>query len=191
VARDRRTKQQRRRRTTPGGADPARSRASDLGVDDATIDEAGLTDTVPAPDPLKNASADADQARMAEAGLGRGPAGDEIDLDEDDVFADDDFERAPDELETPSGLVDGGGRGGRGGAGDLTAREDAEPAPHRERGKVLTFLRACIDELRRVQWPDRKHVFQATAVVLGFVLVAGGWLGLMDAIWQPLINAIL
>jgi preprotein translocase subunit SecE len=160
-------------------------------VDDATLDESGLTDTAPAPDPLKNVSADADQARAAEAGIGRGPAGDEIDLDEQDVFAGtDDLERAPDEVETPSGLAEGrGGRGGHGGG--LTAREGAEPAPHRERGRVLTFLRACIDELRRVQWPDRRHVFQATAVVLGFVLIAGGWLGLMDAIWQPLINAIL
>jgi preprotein translocase SecE subunit len=190
VARDRQRSKQRRRRSTSGGGNPARSRARELGVDDASIDEAGLTDTVPAPDPLKNASADADQARAAEAGIGRGPAGDEIDLDGDDVFADEDFERAPDELETPSGLVSGGGRGGRG-TGAVTAREDAEPAPHRERGRVLTFLRACIEELRRVQWPDRKHVFQATAVVLGFVLIAGGWLGLMDAIWQPLINAIL
>jgi preprotein translocase SecE subunit len=192
VARDRQRSKQRRRRSTSGGGNPARSRARELGVDEPTIDEAGLTDTTPSPDPLKNAFPDADQARAAEAGIGRGPAGEEIDVDEEDIFAgEDDLERAPDELETPSGLVDGGGRGGRAGRGGLTAREEAEPAPHAERGKVLTFLRACIDELRRVQWPDRKHVFQATAVVLGFVLIAGGWLGLMDAIWQPLINAIL
>ena len=42
-----------------------------------------------------------------------------------------------------------------------------------------------------MQWPDRRQVFQATAVVLGFVVVAGGYLGLMDAIWKPLVNAIL
>ena len=82
---------------------------------------------------------------------------------------------------------------GRGGGGELPPTADGHPVPgdHKERGRVLTFLRACVDELRRVQWPDRKHVFQATAVVLGFVLIAGGWLGLMDALWQPLINAIL
>jgi hypothetical protein len=27
--------------------------------------------------------------------------------------------------------------------------------------------------------------------VLGFVVLAGGYLGLMDAIWKPLVNAIL
>ena len=35
----------------------------------------------------------------------------------------------------------------------------------------------CVDELRRVQWPDRRQVGQGTAVVLGFVVVAGGYLG--------------
>ena len=69
--------------------------------------------------------------------------------------------------------------------------EDELVRIEKDPGRILAFLRACVEELRRVQWPDRKHVFQATAVVLGFVLIAGSWLGLMDAIWQPLINAIL
>jgi len=189
VARDRQ-RTRRRRRPSEGGEAPASERAREIGLDDAGIDESGLSDTAPAPDPLKNAFPDADQARAAEAGVARGPAGDEVDVEQDDVFAgDDDLERAPDEVETPSGLA-GGGRGGRG-LRPTDSDDDAAPKPHRERGKLLTFLRACVDELRRVQWPDRRHVFQATAVVLGFVLIAGGWLGLMDAIWQPLINAIL
>jgi preprotein translocase SecE subunit len=56
---------------------------------------------------------------------------------------------------------------------------------------VLTFLRHCADELRRVQWPNRRQVGQATAVVLGFVVLAGGYLGLLDALWKPIIDAIL
>jgi preprotein translocase SecE subunit len=217
VARDRQRSKQRRRRAASGGGDPVRDRAREIGLDDARLDESGLTDDTPAPDPLKNASAEVDQARAAEAGVERGPAG-EVDLggeedvfedetsareplpEEEDPFADeDDFERAPDEVQTPAGLrtsgrrrrLDGGDGDDGGGGGARTARGGGEPSGHRERGRLLTFLRACIDELKRVQWPDRKHVFQATAVVLGFVLVAGGWLGLMDAIWQPLINAIL
>ena len=63
--------------------------------------------------------------------------------------------------------------------------------PRRKRGRVITFLGHCIDELRRVQWPNRRQVGQATAVVLGFVVIAGGYLGLLDALWQPLIEAIL
>ena len=42
-----------------------------------------------------------------------------------------------------------------------------------------------------MQWPNRRQVGQATAVVLGFVVIAGGYLGLLDALWQPLIEAIL
>ena len=42
-----------------------------------------------------------------------------------------------------------------------------------------------------MQWPNRRQVGQATAVVLGFVVIAGGYLGLLDALWKPLIEAIL
>jgi preprotein translocase SecE subunit len=185
VARDRQRSKGRRKRPAgkPGG-NPAKSRAREIGLDDPAIEESGLTDTAPAPDPLKNSSAEVDQARAAETGASRGPAGEEIDFGGDDVFGDDDdFERAPDEAEEdllPSAR------------GPVDPAVAEERAPHRkERGRLITFLGHCIDELRRVQWPDRKHVGQATAVVLGFVLIAGGWLGLMDAIWQPVVNAIL
>jgi preprotein translocase SecE subunit len=63
--------------------------------------------------------------------------------------------------------------------------------PRRQRGKIITFLGHVIDELRRVQWPDRRQTAQGTAVTLGFVVVAGGFLGLMDAIWKPIVEAIL
>jgi preprotein translocase SecE subunit len=59
------------------------------------------------------------------------------------------------------------------------------------RGRLFTFLGHCVDELRRVQWPTRKHVGQATTVVLGFVVIAGGYLGLLDALLKPLVEAII
>jgi preprotein translocase SecE subunit len=186
MARDRqRSKARQRARASGKPPRGKRSRARDIGLDDPVIDESGLTDDAPAPDPLKNASPDVDQARAAGTGIARGPAGDEIDVDQPDEY---EHERGEDELEVPPDLAGGGRRGGGRG---LEVAEDHAPGEHRDRGKVINFLRACIDELRRVQWPDRKHVFQATAVVLGFCLIAGGFLGLMDAIWQPLINAIL
>jgi preprotein translocase subunit SecE len=186
VARDRQRSKQRRRRAQSGG-NPAGRRAREIGLDDATVEESGLTDTTPAPDPLKNASADADQARAAETGAERGPAGEPVDLGADELFTeDDDFDRAPDQVEESDELTPRRARD----RADLEA--DRRSIEHPQGGnRMIAFLRACVDELRRVQWPDRKHVFQATAVVLGFVLVAGGWLGLMDAIWQPLINAII
>jgi preprotein translocase SecE subunit len=58
-------------------------------------------------------------------------------------------------------------------------------------GRAADFLRASWTELRRVQWPDRRHVGQGTAVTIGFVVVAGAYLGLLDAIWNPIIQKIL
>lgn len=58
-------------------------------------------------------------------------------------------------------------------------------------GRAGDFLRASWAELKRVQWPDRRQVAQGTAVVLGFVIVAGIYLGGLDALWNPIIQAIL
>ena len=90
------------------------------------------------------------------------------------------------------------------GAGDYEEADSAQPTdpavieeqaearrPRRKRGGIITFLGHVVDELKRVQWPDRRQTGQGTAVTLGFVVVAGGFLGLMDAIWKPLVDAIL
>jgi preprotein translocase SecE subunit len=63
--------------------------------------------------------------------------------------------------------------------------------PRRQRGRIITFLGHVVDELRRVQWPDRRQTGQGTAVTLGFVVVAGGFLGLMDAMWKPLVEWLI
>jgi preprotein translocase SecE subunit len=63
--------------------------------------------------------------------------------------------------------------------------------PRRQRGRIITFLGHVVDELRRVQWPDRRQTGQGTAVTLGFVVVAGGFLGLMDALWKPLVDWLI
>jgi preprotein translocase subunit SecE len=199
VARDRQRAKQRRAKRQPGtgGTRSTRDVERELGLGGDEAIESPLGEGTAAPDPLEHASADVDLARLAEAGAplpdddevtGRRGARDEPDDDlglreeEDDLGLpeeedDDDFERAPDEAE--------------GDAPVPVRRGRTEHAPARSRGRLLTFLGHCIDELRRVQWPDRRHVGQATAVVLGFVLLAGGYLGLLDAIWRPLVEAIL
>ena len=58
-------------------------------------------------------------------------------------------------------------------------------------GKVWHFFQNVWAELQRVQWPDRKQVTTLTGVVLGFVLIAGGYLGLLDAIFSRVIDEIL
>ncbi len=69
----------------------------------------------------------------------------------------------------------------------------ARPAAPRQHlpGRALAFLRASWAELQRVQWPDRSQVTQATAVVLGFVAVAGIYFGVADYIAKEVVEAIL
>ena len=85
---------------------------------------------------------------------------------------------------------------------DATTAPPAPPAtraaPHpgedvRGRGgsRFLNFLRACWAELQRVQWPDRRQVGQATLVVLGFVLVAGAFLGFADYVAERIVDFII
>ena len=61
----------------------------------------------------------------------------------------------------------------------------------KQRGKVMAFLVAVWAELKRVQWPDRKTLTTLTGVVLGFVVIAGAYLGALDAIFSRLIQALL
>jgi preprotein translocase subunit SecE len=84
---------------------------------------------------------------------------------------------------------------------ELAEEEDEAYAPRGRRGeerpekkhrsRVVQFLIACWAELQRVQWPNRQALTTLTGVVLGFVVIAGGYLGLLDAIVSRLIKAIL
>ena len=69
--------------------------------------------------------------------------------------------------------------------------EQASGAPQRGGNRAIGFLRASWAELQRVQWPDRRQVFQATAVVLGFVAIAGAYLGLADYVAKEIVEFIL
>ena len=82
----------------------------------------------------------------------------------------------------------------RRGRHDAAETESAQhPATHKRSppARFIAFLKASWAELQRVQWPDRHQVAQATAVVLGFVVVAGLYLGLADRVAQELVDLIL
>ena len=162
MARDRQRAKQRRRRR-PGAGGPAAGSARTRARDTGLEPTDAELDATPPPEPTKHAFPDVEEARMAEAGV---PP----------------VEPAPDELESDTDYA----------PDPAIAEERAEAArPRRKRGRIITFLGHVVDELRRVQWPDRRQVGQGTAVVLGFVAIAGAYLGLMDAIWKPVVEAIL
>lgn len=77
-------------------------------------------------------------------------------------------------------------------AKEQAARRSAkEPVAERERGPVMSFFSSVIKELRKVQWPDRDTLVQASAVTLLFVAVAAAYLGVLDAIFSRLIDLLI
>ena len=95
-------------------------------------------------------------------------------LDEDEV-------EAEEEAEEEAGYAPRGRRG----------TQAAERAAAKDRPRVVQFSIASWAELQRVEWPNRQALTTLTGVVLGFVLIAGGYLGLLDAIVSKIITAIL
>jgi preprotein translocase SecE subunit len=102
----------------------------------------------------------------------------ELEAEEAGAFSDEPVEEIAPETAT-------GPRGVRG--------HETAPAGEERRGfgKVIHFFQNVWAELQRVQWPDRKQVTTLTGVVLGFVLIAGGYLGLLDAIFSRVIDQII
>ena len=191
MARDRqRAKQRRRQREQRGGGSPP-ARDGDPTPDasappDVESAPAAAPDEIAKPDPMEHSSA---EVEIAEAAMADPPVGD---LSEEE-------HPAPDELDDsdPNASAERAFGDEEGGDEAAPARRrvgrGTEPGAElpREGSRLGNFLRASVAELRRVQWPDRRQVTQATGVVLGFVVIAGTYLGVLDAIFSRLVNAIL
>ena len=70
-------------------------------------------------------------------------------------------------------------------------RKPREAAPPPQRGRVMGFLASCVAELRRVQWPTRDTLIQASAVTIVFIAVAAAYLGVLDAAFNWLIQRVI
>jgi preprotein translocase SecE subunit len=73
----------------------------------------------------------------------------------------------------------------------LAKKQKQAQAQQRQRGGVIGFLLSCWAELKKVQWPDRDTLVQATAVTIIFVAVAATYLGALDAAFNFLVKQIL
>jgi preprotein translocase subunit SecE len=135
------------------------------------------------PGALGHASGEVDEF---DAALVRGAGGVPATPEADQVGAEDELQTP----EPPSGGGPGGDGAGGGGAGGGD-RERPSGAPLRGGNRAVGFIRASWAELQRVQWPDRRQVTQATAVVLGFVAVAGAYLGVADFVAKEIVEALL
>jgi len=182
VARNRKRAKERRSRR------PAPAQVSRPGVATAG---AGRDEELELPAALEHSAPDVELAE-AQLAVGRPDLASNDDSGaaepEDDGVAafDDDFDE--------DGAEDSDGGSGDGAGRELTAT--GAPVPeHAHRAwlgvRVFTFLQASWRELQRVQWPDRRQVVQATGVVIGFVIVAGVYLGVADTLATRLMNFIL
>jgi preprotein translocase SecE subunit len=174
VARDRKRAKQRRDR----GAAPAPGRRGSGAPASQPIRE-------DLPGSLDHSSGEADEF---DAALVRGAGGVPVEASTDLVGSGDDQmqELGGSAGGPPSGRGTPGGNGA-GGAGG----ESPSGAPLRGGNRAIGFLGASWAELQRVQWPDRRQVTQATAVVLGFVAIAGAYLGLADFVAKEIVEFVL
>ncbi|HEX6228649.1 MAG TPA: preprotein translocase subunit SecE [Solirubrobacterales bacterium] len=71
------------------------------------------------------------------------------------------------------------------------AKRQKQAAAERQRTGVFGFLASCWAELKKVQWPDRDTLVQASAVTIIFVGVAAAYLGALDGVFNFIIQRIL
>ena len=152
-----------------------------------------------APPPLEHAMPDAELAEeQLEVGRPDEPEPDEGEDEEE-------FEREVEESIAAGGRggrrggrrrgggYDGGGSAGASGGGELAAPGATAVAERHPNvlERLIGFLQGSWRELQRVQWPDRRQVFQATGVVIGFVIVAAVFLGVADWVSGKLVTFVL
>ena len=177
----------RREAGAPAGDGELDEKAGPLtGITGAPPENVGRSDTVAESPPTPHVDEDGDELDDVDPEL-------EADALEAGALHGDESEVYEDEL-------DGGGaaaapavrgpRGVRGGRAEAARTAPGAPT-HGGGSRVLNFLRACWAELQRVQWPDRRTLTQLTGIVLFFCVLAGTYLGILDAIFSKLINAII
>ena len=77
------------------------------------------------------------------------------------------------------------------GVGAEACPEGARQAEKRQRGGVIGFFISCWAELKRVQWPDRETLIQASAITLVFITIMAAYLGVLDAVFNWLVQRII
>jgi preprotein translocase subunit SecE len=190
VARNRKRAKERRARRPQGASvaapprsdpeatpDPIEHAAPDVELADAQL-AVGRPDLSEAPDEELRAEAeDEPEARGGQA----------------EELEDDELELQHDVEDEALAHVQADGIGERAPSGQELAAPGAHaPERHAPTGnRLINFLRGSWRELQRVQWPDRRQVMQATGVVIGFVIVAGVFLGVADFLAGKLMNYIL
>ena len=199
MARDRKRAKQRQRRDAKRQSPPARSGRSSE-EETAPAEPGTDADADHTIADLQHGSSGADIAKAAIAAGSVDPAEVNEELDAEvghdprkgEIFAD---ELGDDGVDDTAGEIydDAQDAADASDAGAAVGRpRRRERAPARKGGnRLTTFLRNSWEELKRVQWPDRRQVAQATGVVMAFVVIIGLYLGAADYVFSKLVDAIL
>jgi len=215
VARDRKRAKQRRERRRASSPRTRSGSAGSVAQSEHSGEQAPLTDV---PGALEHASSGVDEFDAAlvrgAGGVAGTPDASPPDQDAEDALQSDQAaedalqsdQAAEDALQVPGAALERDQYGdappgasaslertaqGAGGAVAAGVRERPSGAPLPSGNRAAAFLRASWAELQRVQWPDRRQVTQATAVVLGFVAVAGLYLGAADFVAKEIVEFVL
>ena len=205
MARDRKRAKQRRERRRASSPRTRSGSAGSVAQSEHSGEQAPLTDV---PGALEHASSGVDEFDAAlvrgAGGVAGTPDASPPDQDAEDALQSD--QAAEDALQVPGAALERDQYGdappgasaslertaqGAGGAVAAGVRERPSGAPLPSGNRAAAFLRASWAELQRVQWPDRRQVTQATAVVLGFVAVAGLYLGAADFVAKEIVEFVL
>jgi preprotein translocase subunit SecE len=133
-----------------------------------------------APPPIAHAAPDVELAE-AQLAVGRGPELEDEEFAKNGAASAESAELEDEHRTARAREVEPAGHGGA---------AVGEPRPHLL-ARLSAFLQGCWHELQRVQWPDRRQVMQATGVVIGFVIVAGLFLGASDWVSQQIVKFVL
>ena len=86
------------------------------------------------------------------------------------------------------------------GGGQAKAQPRPRQQPKNEKSGAVTksvqesrsrrYVGEVVTELKKVTWPNRAQLFQATAVVLIFVAIVAIYLGVVDLLMSALVDAV-
>ncbi len=141
-------------------------------------------------------SADVTEAELAETGAdlealkGKAPSRADVGRPIDDPAAAD-AAASPAKISRRAKAAEERDRAQRKKESELRRAPKDAPAERRQRGGIAGFIASCWAELKKVQWPDRETLIQASAITLIFIAAMAAYLGVLDAIFNFLVQRIL
>ncbi len=57
--------------------------------------------------------------------------------------------------------------------------------------KLVRYIKASIEEMKKVTWPSKKETYQYTLLVIGISLAVAAFLGALDYIFSLVLELII